>query len=70
MKKFKYEQYDYAFLYGMLTEKQKESLNEVLERFIGYPNTESTRFAAKMAIEDWIRRNDIKIDGELKLNFT
>ena len=42
MKKFKYEQYDYAFLYSLLAESQRESLQSVLSRFIGYPNTEAT----------------------------
>ncbi len=69
MKKFEYEQYDYAFLYGLLTKKQQESLQGVLNRFIGYPNTEATRREAKYAVEAWVRENNIKIDGELKLNF-
>ena len=69
MKKFKYEQYDYAFLYGMLSKKQQESLQMVLNRFIGCPNTEMTRYEAKYAVEAWLRENNIKIDGELKLDF-
>ena len=69
MKKFKYEQYDYAFLYGLLTEEQRESLQSVLKRFIGCPNTEATRFATKMAVEDWIKRNNIKLKEDIEISF-
>lgn len=69
MKKFKYERYDYAFLYSLLTESQRESLQSILSRFIGYPNTEETRFAAQMAIDDWIMKNNIQIKYKLKVEF-
>lgn len=69
MKKFKYEQYDYAFLYSLLTESQRESLKSVLSRFIGCPNTEATRFATKMAVDDWIKRNNIKLKESIKITF-
>ena len=69
MKKFKYEQYDYAFLYGLLTESQMESLQSVLSRFINYPNTEATRIAAQIAVDDWIIKNNIQIKHKLKVEF-
>ena len=69
MKKFKYEQYDYAFLYSLLTESQRESLQSVLSRFIGYPNTEATIFATKMAVDDWIIRNNIKLKEGIEITF-
>jgi hypothetical protein len=69
MKKFKYEQYDYSFLYSLLTEEQRESLQSVLKRFIGCPNTEATRFATKMAVEDWIKRNNIKLKEDIEISF-
>lgn len=69
MKRFKYEQYDYDFLCGMLSKKQRESLQIVLNRFIGCPNTEATRFATKMAVDDWIIRNNIKLKEGIEITF-
>ena len=69
MKKFKYEQYDYSFLYGLLTESQMESLQSVLSRFISLPNTEATRLAAQVAVDDWIMKNSIQIKHKLKVEF-
>jgi len=69
MKKFKYEQYDYAFLYGLLTESQRESLQSILNRFIGYPNTDATRIATQMAVDDWIMKNNIQIKNKLEVEF-
>lgn len=62
MKKFNYEQYDYSFLYELLTKKQREEVEGILNQFIGYPNTESTRMAVKMAIDNWLKINKIDID--------
>lgn len=62
MKKFNYEQYDYSFLYELLTKKQREELENILNQFIGYPNTESTRMAVKMAIDNFLKINEIYID--------
>lgn len=62
MNKFVYEQYDYSFLYGLLTKKQREEVEGILNQFIGYPNTESTRMAVKMAIDNWLKINKIDID--------
>ena len=69
MKKFKYDKYDYSFFYGLLTESQRESLQNVLNRFIGRPNTEVTRLVIKMAVEDWIKRNNIKLKGNIEISF-
>ena len=69
MKKFNYEQYDYSFLYGLLTKKQREEVENILNQFIGYPNTESTRMAIKMAIENWINVNNINIKGKIEINY-
>ena len=69
MKRFKYEQYDYDFLCGMLSKKQRESLQIVLNRFIGCPNTEMTRYEVKYAIECWLRKNDIKLDKDIEISF-
>ena len=69
MKKFNYEQYDYSFLYGLLNKKQREEIESILNQFIGYPNTESTRMAIKMAIENWININNINIKGKIKINY-
>lgn len=69
MKKYEYERYDYAFLYGLLTDKQRESLQEVLNRFIGYPNNESTKNAVKMAVDAWLIENDINIKGKIKIEY-
>jgi hypothetical protein len=62
MKKFNYEQYDYSFLYGILTKKQREEAENILNQFIGYPNTESTRMAIKMAIDNWLKINNIEVN--------
>ena len=67
MKKFEYKQYDYSFLYGILTENQRKSLQEVLNRFIGCPNTEMTRYEIKYAVEGWLRMNNIELTGHMKL---
>jgi len=69
MKKFEYERYDYSFLYGFLTEKQRESLQDVLNQYIGYPNNEATRCAVKMAVETWLIKNDINITDKLKIEY-
>ena len=69
MKKFKYEQYDYAFLYGLLTESQRESLQSILNMFISLPNTEATRIATQMAVDDWIMKNNIQIKNKLEVEF-
>ena len=62
MKKFNYEQYDYSFLYGILTKKQREEVDNILNQFIGYPNTEFTRMTVKMAIDNWLKINNIEVD--------
>ena len=69
MKKFNYEQYDYSFLYGLLTEKQRESLQTVLNQFIGYPNTEMTRCAVKSAVEMWMMKNDINPKSKIEISY-
>lgn len=67
MKKFEYEQYDYSFLYGILTEKQRKSLQEVLNGFIGCPNTEMTRYELKHAVDEWLRMNNIKLTEHIEI---
>lgn len=69
MKKYKYEKYDYAFIYGLLTEAQKKSLQAVLDQFIGYPNTESSRVAVKVAVKRWMFENNININDNLKIDY-
>ena len=69
MKKFVYEKYDYAFLYGLLTEAQEESLQKVLDKFIGYPNTEATRHAVEMAVELWLIENNISLTDKYKIEY-
>lgn len=69
MKKFQYEKYDYAFLYGFLTEKQREEAESILNQFIGYPNNEATRNAVEFALNRWIYENNINIKGKLKIEY-
>lgn len=69
MKKYKYEKYDYAFIYGLLTEAQKKSLQAVLDQFIGYPNTESSRVAVEVAVKKWMFENNININDNLKIDY-
>ena len=69
MKKFKYEKYDYAFLYGLLTEEQRKEVQSILDRFIGYPNNEATRYAIEDALNMWIMVNNINITGKLEINY-
>lgn len=68
MKKFNYQQYDYSFLYDILTKKQKEELESILNQFIGFPDTERTRMEVKMAIDNWMKINNILID-KLEINY-
>ena len=68
MKKFNYQQYDYSFLYDILTKKQKEELESILNQFIGFPNTERTRMEVKMTIDNWMKINNILID-KLEINY-
>ena len=65
MKQFEYQKYDYSFLYGLLNEKQREEVQEILNQFVGRPNTEMTRTAVKMALDNWIKVNDIKCKIEI-----
>lgn len=60
MKGYKYEKYDYCFLYGFLTKKQKEEIQSILDKYIGYPNTHITRNAVKNEIDMWLKINNIK----------
>ena len=69
MKKFNYEQYDYSFLYGLLTEKQRESLQIVLNQFIGYPNTEMTRCAVRFSVEMWMIKNDKRTKSQIATKY-
>jgi LPS O-antigen subunit length determinant protein (WzzB/FepE family) len=74
MKKFKYEKYDYAFLYGLLTEEQRKEVQSILDRFIGYPNNEATRYAIEDALNAWIIENNIienniNIASKLAINY-
>jgi len=69
MKKFKYEKYDYAFLYGLLTEEQRKEIQGILDKFIGYPNNEATRCAIEAALNMWITENNINIKGKLEINY-
>jgi len=62
MKGFNYEHYDYAFLYGRLTKKQEESIQRILDTFIGYPNNEMTRTAVKLAVDAWLKQNNIELN--------
>jgi hypothetical protein len=68
MKKFNYQQYDYSFLYDILTKKQKEELESILNQFIGFPDTERTRMEVKMTIDNWMKINNILID-KLEINY-
>ena len=68
MKKFNYQQYDYSFLYDILTKKQKEELESILNKFIGFPDTERTRMEVKMTIDNWMKINNILID-KLEINY-
>ena len=60
MKQFEYQKYDYSFLFGLLNEKQREEVQGILNRFIGRPNTEQTRFEFKTLLENWMIVNNIK----------
>lgn len=68
MKDYKYEKYDYSFLYGLLTEKQKEGLQAVLDKFIGYPINKETKQAVEWAVEEWIF-NNTNIKGNIKIDY-
>ena len=67
MKQFEYQKYDYSFLFGLLNEKQREEVQEILNRFIGKPNTEQTRFELKTLLENWMIVNNIDVNGKFKL---
>ena len=67
MKKFKYEKYDYAFLYGLLTEEQRKEVQSILDKFIGCPNNEVTRCAIEVALNMWMIEKNIK--GKLEINY-
>ena len=67
MKQFEYQKYDYSFLYGLLTKKQQEEVQGLLNRFIGKPNTEQTRFELKTLLENWMIVNNIDVNGKFKL---
>ena len=68
MKNYKYEQYDYSFLYSLLTDKQKEEIQSILDKYIGYPNTQTTRRAVECEIDMWFKMNNINIEN-LKLKY-
>ena len=68
MKKFKYEKYDYAFLYGLLTEEQRKEVQSILDKFIGCPNNEATRCAIEVALNMWMMENNISIKGKLEIS--
>ena len=62
MKKFAYEAYDYRFLFDALTKEQRESLEAVLNQYIGCVNNEMTREAVKQSIYMWAMQNNLEID--------
>jgi hypothetical protein len=68
MKKFKYEKYDYAFLYGLLTEEQRKEVQSILDKFIGCPNNETNRNAIEVALNMWMMENNINIKGKLEIS--
>lgn len=67
MKQFEYQKYDYSFLYGFLTKKQQEEVENILKRFIGMPNTEATRAAAQMELDNWFKNNNINTKYKYKV---
>lgn len=62
MKKFVYEAYDYRFLIDALTKEQRESLETVLNQYIGCANNEIARESVKQSIYMWAMRNNLEID--------
>ena len=62
MKKYAYEAYDYRFLFDTLTTEQRESLELVLNKYIGCVNNSITREAVKQTILMWAERNNLEID--------
>lgn len=69
MKGFNYERYDYAFLYGRLTKKQEESIQRILDTFIGHPNNEMTRTAVKLAVDAWLKQNSVELKGNYIIEY-
>ena len=69
MKKFKYEKYDYAFLYGLLSEEQRKEIQSILKSFIGLPNTEANRNAIECALNKWVKENNLYLKGKLTISY-